>query len=82
METKINLYTASRLRGLRAEKQMSLEEVAEKTGVNKDTIRRYENSNVSMQLWILDRLADCYGMSLDIFFKNVYDNMQNETKEE
>ena len=77
MHTEINICTASKLRGLRAEKKLTIEEVAEKTGINKDTICRYENSNVSMQLWILDKLVSCYDMSLDIFFKNIYDKMQN-----
>lgn len=77
MHTKINTTTAASLRGLRAERNMTIEEVASKTGVNKDTISRYENSNVSMQLYILDKLVECYGVSLDIFFKNIYDKMQN-----
>ena len=77
MHTEINISTASKLRGLRAERNLTLEEVAEKTGINKDTISRYENSNVSMQLWILDKLVNCYDTSLDIFFKNIYDKMQN-----
>lgn len=77
MHTEININTAAKLRGLRAEKKLTIEEVAEKTGISKDTICRYENSNVSMQLWILDKLVSCYDMSLDIFFKNIYDKMQN-----
>ena len=77
MHAEINRKTAATLRGLRAEKGFTLEEVAEKTGVNKDTISRYENSNVSMQLYILDKLTSFYGSRLDIFFKTVYDKMQN-----
>lgn len=82
MHTQINIYTASKLRGLRAEKGLTIEEVAEITGINKDTISRYENSNVSMQLWILDKLLSCYNVKLDIFFKNIYDNWQNSNLEE
>ena len=76
MHTEINIKTAAGLRGLRAEKKMTLEEVANKTGINKDTISRYENNNTSMQLYILDKLIDCYDERLDIFFKNIYDKMQ------
>ncbi len=76
MHTEINIKTAASLRGLRAEKKMTLEEVANKTGINKDTISRYENNNTSMQLYILDKLIDCYDERLDIFFKNIYDKMQ------
>lgn len=81
MHTEINIRTAASLRGLRAEKNMTIEDVANKTGINKDTISRYENSNVSMQLYILDKLVECYGIGLDIFFKNIYDKMQNKEKE-
>ena len=83
MHTEINIQTASKLRGLRAEKNLTIEDVSEKTGISKDTICRYENSNVSMQLWILDKLVNCYGINLHIFFKNIYDKMQNnlESKE-
>lgn len=77
MHTDINIQTASKLRGLRAEKNLTIEEVSEKTGINKDTICRYENSNVSMQLYILDKLVNCYGINLYIFFKSIYDKMQN-----
>ena len=78
MHKEINILTASALRGLRAENKMSLEDVANITGINKDTIHRYENSNVSMQLWILDKLVDSYGLTLDIFFKTIYDKTQNK----
>lgn len=79
MHKEINILTASALRGLRAENKMSLEDVANVTGINKDTIHRYENSSVSMQLWILDKLVDSYGLTLDIFFKTIYDKMQNKS---
>lgn len=82
MHTEINIRTAASLRGLRAEKNMTIEDVANKTGINKDTISRYENSNVSMQLYMLDKLVECYGIGLDIFFKSIYDKMQNEEQEQ
>lgn len=82
MHTEINVKTAASLRGLRAERNMTIEDVANKTGINKDTISRYENSNVSMQLYILDKLVECYGLSLDIFFKQIYDKMQNKNQEQ
>lgn len=79
MHTQINQIAASKLRGLRAEKNLTIEEVAKETKLNKDTICRYENSSVSMQLWILNELVNFYGTSLDIFFENVNDKMQNKT---
>ncbi len=77
MHKEINRKAAAKLRGLRAEKGLSLEEVAKTTGINKDTISRYENSNVSMQLWILNDLVESYGTNLEIFFKDINDKMQN-----
>lgn len=82
MHTEINKKAASKLRGLRAEKGLTMEEVAKITSINKDTISRYENSNVSMQLWILDKLVTAYGSSLDIFFKDIYDKKQNIKEKE
>lgn len=81
MHTEINKIAASKLRGLRAEKGYTIEDVANNTNVNKDTICRYENSNVSMQLWILDKLVNFYGSSLDIFFKEIYDKKQKKKEE-
>ena len=75
MHTEINKMAAAKLRGLRAEKGYTIEKVANDTSINKDTICRYENSNVSMQLWILDKLVNFYGSSLDIFFKEIYDKL-------
>lgn len=82
MHTEINRNAAAKLRGLRAEKGLTIEDVAKITSINKDTISRYENSNVSMQLWILDKLVTAYGSSLDIFFKDVNDKMQNKKEKE
>ena len=47
---------AEELRGLRAKSKLSLENVAEKANVNKDTISRYENNQVSMQIDNLEKI--------------------------
>lgn len=70
------------LRAIRAKKQLSLEVVAEKAEVNKDTISRYENNQVSMQIDILEKLLNAYGEDFNIFFKKIYANKQNNKKEE
>ena len=61
---------------IRKSKDLMILEVAEKTLVNKDTISKYENGNSSIKIYILDILLDYYGVSIDIFFKKVYDRMQ------
>ncbi len=69
---------ASELRSIRAKKHLSLEAVAEGSGVNKDTICRYENNSVSMQIDILDKLLKYYGIDFDIFFIGIYAEKHNK----
>lgn len=72
------------LRSIRAKNKMSLETVAEIAGISKDTLCRYENNQVSMQIDILEKILAVYNEDFDIFFKKIYANKQNfqETKEE
>ncbi len=68
---------AEELRSIRARKKINIEEVADGSGVNKDTISRYENNLVSMQIDILEKLLSYYCIDFDIFFKNIYANKHN-----
>lgn len=72
------------LRSIRAKNKMSLETVAEIAGISKDTLCRYENNQVSMQIDILEKILAVYNEDFDIFFKKIYANKHNfqETKEE
>ena len=58
-------------------KDLLITEVSEATKINKDTISKYENGNSSIKIYILDILLNYYDVSIDIFFKKVYDRMQN-----
>ena len=69
---------ADELRSIRAKKKYSIETVASISGVNKDTISRYENNLVSMQIDNLEKLLECYGIKFDIFFTDIYANKHNE----
>ena len=60
------------LRSIRAAKKISIENVAIKSNVNKDTISRYENNSVSMQIDTLEKLLKFYEIDFDIFFTNIY----------
>ena len=71
---------AEELRSLRAKEKLSLEAVAEKSGVNKDTICRYENNQVSMQIDTLEKIIIAYDQDFDIFFTRIYAN-KHKTKE-
>lgn len=86
LNQKVNItkYIADELRSLRAKEGLTLTEMSIKSGINRDTISRYENNTVSMQIWVLLELLKIYQIGFDIFFKNIYDRMQiaNETKKE
>lgn len=69
---------ADELRSIRARKNVSIEEVAKQTQVNKDTISRYENNLVSMQIDKLEQLLNYYDVKFDIFFENIYAKKHNE----
>lgn len=66
------------LANIRKSKDLLITEVSEATNINKDTISKYENGNSSIKIYILDILLNYYDVSIDIFFKKVYDRMQNE----
>ena len=65
------------LANIRKSKDLLITEVSEATNINKDTISKYENGNSSIKIYILDILLNYYDVSIDIFFKKVYDRMQN-----
>ena len=69
---------ADELRSIRARKNVSIEEVAKQSLVSKDTISRYENNLVSMQIDKLEQLLNYYGIEFDIFFENIYAKKHNE----
>ena len=65
------------LANIRKSRALLITEVSEATKINKDTISKYENGNSSIKIYILDILLNYYDVSIDIFFKKVYDRMQN-----
>ncbi len=69
---------ADELRSIRARKNVSIEEVAKQSQVNKDTISRYENNLVSMQIDKLEQLLNYYDVKFDIFFENIYAKKHNK----
>lgn len=77
--TNVREYTASKLRGLRAEKDMSVEEVATKVNIHKATIRRYENQATQITLDRLEELLDFYGVGFNTFFRDY--NKKHNTEE-
>lgn len=66
----IRQFTARELRKLRADRDVTLEEASKEIGIGKDTLSRYENNNCSMQLDVLERILNYYGVPFNIFFKD------------
>lgn len=79
MNKKARNIVADSLRSLRAEFDYSIETVAEKSNVNKDTISRYENATVSQQVDVLEKILKAYSMDISIFFNKIYAKTQNKT---
>lgn len=79
MEARARELVANKLRSIRADRDYTLEYVAINSKVNKDTISRYENNQVSMQIDNLERIISFYGYNFFIFFKEIYANKHNMT---
>ena len=77
MKTTSNLV-ADELRAIRSRLDLTIEEVASKTNINKDTISRYENKKTSPNLDILEKLLNFYNVDFDIFFNSIYANTHNK----
>ena len=78
MKEKLIKNIGLQLADIRRSKKLDIVDVANSTKINKDTISRYENGNSSMKLFIIDTLLEYYNITIDIFFKKVYDRMQND----
>ncbi len=64
------------LRALRAKKNYSQEEVAEKLGVHRETFRKYESNPSIMNVGLFLEMLGIYDINPSIFFENVMANCQ------
>ena len=71
---------SAKLRGLRAEYNLKQSEVAKKANVDVMTITRYENNSTSMQLDMIEKIINVYGLDLFIFFNSVSAKKQNTSQ--
>lgn len=78
MKTETIKAIGLELADIRRSKGLSILDVANDIGINKDTISKYENGNSSMKVYILDILLNYYNENIANFFTNVYDRMQNK----
>lgn len=80
MENAINNISC-KLKGIRAEKGYSLEEIAAKLGVHRETFRKYENNPSTIEIGQLLRILDVYEIDTVYFFNLVYGKMPKDIKE-
>lgn len=75
MEMNIEKIASMKLKGLRAEHDLSLEDVAKKMSFHRETIRRYENNPSLMTINVLLKLLKLYNVDPQIFFNETYGKM-------
>lgn len=66
------------LKIMRIRQNLSLEEVADKLHINRETLRRYENGAIGLSVERLEELLTFYKTDALIFFENVCANMHQE----
>lgn len=77
MEKRVRELVANKLRSIRADYKYTIDYVSINSEISKDTICRYENNQVSMQIDILEKLLNFYKYDFYIFFKEIYAKKQN-----
>ncbi|WP_119300601.1 XRE family transcriptional regulator [Dongia deserti] len=73
-EMSIDRRIAQRLRGLRGERQWSLDELAKRSAVSRATLSRLENAEVSPTASVLGKLASVYGLTISRLMHMVEDD--------
>ncbi|MDE6590932.1 MAG: helix-turn-helix domain-containing protein [Oscillospiraceae bacterium] len=53
------------VRRLRQERGMKQEELGRRLGISKQSISNWENENIMPSVELLERLADCFGVTTD-----------------
>src|SRR5262245_52610887 len=73
-DAAIDQRIAQRLRGLRAERNWSLDELASRCNVSRATLSRLENAEVSPTASVLGKLAAAYGLTMSRLMHMVEDD--------
>lgn len=76
-------YVGNELSSLRKRKNLTLEELANKIGIHKNTLCKYETNSNNMSLETLEKILDYYGIDELIFFKGIreYNHYNNKEME-
>ncbi len=78
---EINKNISAKLKGLRAEKGYSLEEMAEKIGIHRETLRKYESNPLCIEIGTLLKMLNIYNVETTYFFELIYGKMPKEKEE-
>lgn len=65
-ENKTRKRVGERLKALRSKQNLSVRDLAEKTGINISNISRIENGKISSTIDVLDRLAQALGTTIKL----------------
>lgn len=73
----VNELISEKLRGLRAEKKLSYEDVANILKIHRETFRKYENNPNQMDIGTFLEILEIYNIDPIIFFTQIYGKMPN-----
>lgn len=74
----ITKIISGKLKGIRAEKGYTQEEIAEKLGIHRETFRKYENDPSLLEIGQFLKILDIYGVETTYFFNLIYGNLPKE----
>ncbi|HWW38855.1 helix-turn-helix transcriptional regulator, partial [Pedobacter sp.] len=78
MEDDIILKISYRIKEIRKEKQITIQELANSAGVSKGLISQIENNRTIPSLPVLMNIIHSLNLDLTVFFKDIYANNHRE----
>ena len=66
---------SGKLKGIRAEHGYTLEEVADKLNIHRETLRKYENNPSNIEIGVFLKILDIYNIETTYFFDLIYGTM-------
>src|SRR5882757_5493356 len=78
MEDDIILKISYRIKEIRKEKHITIQELADKAGVSKGLISQIENNRTIPSLPVLMNIVHSLNLDLTVFFKDIYSSNHQE----
>lgn len=76
MNEGMKIAIGKELQKLRIDSDKKVEDLCKENGLNKDTIYKYENGKGN-NFDTLEKILNAYNITYYIFFKRIYDTLQN-----